>query len=121
VSVVMFYLARHSITLFPEDPAPVLFVWYWQPPNTTSVSLGMYRAGLREGSTVDSQVVKSCLSVAIVPRGRMGMDHSRVLVLFRLVAPLLQLGMVEPYLIWGAWFPSHVPLEETGCIQIFGS
>jgi hypothetical protein len=37
---------------------------------------------------------------------------------YRLVAPLLQLGVVGRYLEWGAWFPSHLPLEQTGQIQI---
>jgi hypothetical protein len=39
---------------------------------------------------------------------------------FKLVAPPLQLGVVEPYLVWGAWFPSHVSLEGIGSIQILG-
>jgi hypothetical protein len=42
-------------------------------------------------------------------------------VLFRLVAPPLQPGVVEPYPVRGVWFPSHLLLEGTGHIQIFGS
>jgi hypothetical protein len=38
------------------------------------------------------------------------------LVLFRLVAPPLQPRVVGPYLVWGAWFPSRLPLEGTGRI-----
>jgi hypothetical protein len=38
------------------------------------------------------------------------------LILFRLVAPPLQPGVVGPYLIYGAWFPSHLPLEGTSRI-----
>jgi hypothetical protein len=38
------------------------------------------------------------------------------LVIFGLVAPPLQLGVVGPYLIHGAWFPSQVPLEGTSHI-----
>jgi hypothetical protein len=41
------------------------------------------------------------------------------LVLFTLVAPPLQLGVVRPYLVWGAWFPSRLPLEGTSRIPIF--
>jgi hypothetical protein len=43
------------------------------------------------------------------------------LVLFWMVAPPLQPGAVGSYLVWGAWFPSHLLLEGTGHIQIFGS
>jgi hypothetical protein len=42
-------------------------------------------------------------------------------VLFRFVVPPLQSEVVGPYPVWCAWFPSHLPLERTGCIQIFGS
>jgi hypothetical protein len=35
------------------------------------------------------------------------------LVLFRLVAPPLQPGVVEPYPVRGAWFHSRLPLEGT--------
>jgi hypothetical protein len=42
------------------------------------------------------------------------------LVLFRMVAPPLQLGVVGPNLVLGAWFPSYLPLEGTGRIQIYG-
>jgi hypothetical protein len=42
------------------------------------------------------------------------------LVLFKLVAPPLQLGVVRPYLVWGTWFPNHHPLEGTSHMQIFG-
>jgi hypothetical protein len=34
-------------------------------------------------------------------------------VVFRLVVPPLYLGVLEPYLIRGKWFPSHLPLERT--------
>jgi hypothetical protein len=43
------------------------------------------------------------------------------LVRFRLVAPPLQPGVVVPYLVWGAWFPSHLSLEGIDRIQISGS
>jgi hypothetical protein len=42
------------------------------------------------------------------------------LVLFRLVAPLLQPGVVGPYLVRGVWFPSHLLLEGTSRVQNFG-
>jgi hypothetical protein len=32
-------------------------------------------------------------------------------VLFRLVVPLLQLGVVGPYPVRGVWFPNRLPLE----------
>jgi hypothetical protein len=43
------------------------------------------------------------------------------LVLFRLVAPLVQIGVVGPYLVHGTWFPSHIPLERTSRIPFVGS
>jgi hypothetical protein len=43
------------------------------------------------------------------------------LVLLRLAAPPLQLGVVGPYLVQGVLFPSHLPLEGTGHIKNFGS
>jgi hypothetical protein len=42
------------------------------------------------------------------------------LVLFMLVAPPLLSGVVGPYPVRGAWFPSCLLMEETGHIQIFG-
>jgi hypothetical protein len=42
------------------------------------------------------------------------------LVLFWLVALPIQLGVVGPYLVRGVWFPSRLPLEETGRTQNFG-
>jgi hypothetical protein len=37
-------------------------------------------------------------------------------VLFRLVTPPLQPGVVGPYLVRGVWFPSHLILEGTSRI-----
>jgi hypothetical protein len=38
------------------------------------------------------------------------------LVIFRLVVPPLQSGVVGSYRILGVWFPSHLQLEGTGRI-----
>jgi hypothetical protein len=38
------------------------------------------------------------------------------LVLFRMVAPPLQLGVVGPYPVHGVGFPNHLSLEGTGGI-----
>jgi hypothetical protein len=38
------------------------------------------------------------------------------LVIFRLVAPPLQSGVVGSYLVSGVWLPSHLPLEGTNRI-----
>jgi hypothetical protein len=35
------------------------------------------------------------------------------LVCFKLVVPPLQPWAMRPYLMWGTWFPSHLPLEGT--------
>jgi hypothetical protein len=42
------------------------------------------------------------------------------LVLFRLVVPSLQSGVVEPYPVCDVWFSSRLPLEGIGHIQNFG-
>jgi hypothetical protein len=42
------------------------------------------------------------------------------LVLFKSVAPPLQPGVVGPYLVWGVWCLSYLPLEGTSRIQILG-
>jgi hypothetical protein len=42
------------------------------------------------------------------------------LVLFRLVAPPVQLGVVRLYPVRGVWFPNRLPLEATGRIHNFG-
>jgi hypothetical protein len=42
------------------------------------------------------------------------------LVLFGLVAPPLQPGVVGPYPVHGVWFSSRLPLEGTNRIQNFG-
>jgi hypothetical protein len=41
------------------------------------------------------------------------------LVLFRLVTPPLQPGVVGPYPIWDTWFPSRLSLKGTSRIQKF--
>jgi hypothetical protein len=52
VPVVMSYLARHLIPLFPEDLTLALLARYWLPPGVTFEGPGMYQAGLRRGSIV---------------------------------------------------------------------
>jgi hypothetical protein len=59
------------------------------------------------------QVVKSYLPMTIRMRESDGVDYCG-LVLFRLVAPPLQPRVMGPCLLWDAWFPSHLPLVETG-------
>jgi hypothetical protein len=34
--VVISYLSRHLILLFPEDPTPTLLARHWQPPSVAS-------------------------------------------------------------------------------------
>jgi hypothetical protein len=64
--VVMSYLAKHLISLFLEDSAPEIFAQYCQNPGVASGGPWVHRARLHEGSIVVSQVVKSCLSMAIM-------------------------------------------------------
>jgi hypothetical protein len=42
-------------------------------------------------------------------------------ILFRLVTPLLQPGVVGAYLVRGVWLPSHLLLEGVGRIQMYGA
>jgi hypothetical protein len=41
-------------------------------------------------------------------------------VLFRLVVPPLQSGMVGPYPVWGTWLASCLPLERTSSYSDLG-
>jgi hypothetical protein len=66
VSVVVSYLSRHLIPLFPEDSALVLIAWYSKLPSVAPGGPVLYCARLCRGFIVGRQVVKSCLSVAIV-------------------------------------------------------
>jgi hypothetical protein len=64
------------------------------------------------------QVAKKSCQFMMVGRAWYNLFSS--LVLFRLVAPPLQLGVVGSYPVWGVWFPSHLPLDGTDRIQMFG-
>jgi hypothetical protein len=66
------------------------------------------------------QVVKSCLPTTIINEGKRWSGLLPCLVLFRLMAPPPQSGVVGPYLALGVWFLSHLPLEGTDRIQNFG-
>jgi hypothetical protein len=55
------------------------------------------------------------MSVAIVT----DLFHDLIL-FYTLVAPPLQPGLMGQHLVWGACFPSCLPLEETGHIQVLG-
>jgi hypothetical protein len=76
---------------------------------------------VEEGGGTVRQVVKSCLPMPNVERKKRKRGLLLGLVLFRLVAPPLRLGVVGIYLVWGVWFPSHLPLDETDRIQNYGS
>jgi membrane-associated phospholipid phosphatase len=62
------------------------------------------------------QVAKSCLPTTITNEGKRWRGLLPGFVLFRLVAPPPQSGVVGPYLAQGVWFPSHLLLEGTGHI-----
>jgi hypothetical protein len=59
------------------------------------------------------------MPMTIVNEGKRWLGLLLGLVLFRLVAPPLQPGVVGPYLAWGVWFLSHLLLGGTGSIQNF--
>jgi hypothetical protein len=112
-------------------PRPIILGTQTAPSCTPGVSnaylflraLGMF--GQRPGSHPRSrreagwfrQVVKSCLPAPIIGWKK----RKRGLVLFRLVAPPLQPGVLRLYLVRVVWFPNHLPLEGINRIQNFGS
>jgi hypothetical protein len=57
------------------------------------------------------QVAKSCMPAPIVGWKKCKRGLLSGLVIFRLVTPPLQAGVVGFYLVWCVWFPSHLPLE----------
>jgi hypothetical protein len=75
VPTVLSYHARYSMPLSPQDLAPValpvLKARVWLPGGP-----GSFHTGLRGGSMLDSQVVKSSMSAFAVMRWRIGMGRS---------------------------------------------
>jgi hypothetical protein len=63
---------------------------------------------------MNEQVAKSCPFMIVGAKALYGLFLS--LILFRLTAPSLQSGVVEPYPVHATWFPSCLPLVETGRI-----
>jgi hypothetical protein len=66
------------MSLLPEDLTLVALLNIEKPPGMTIEDLGTYEAGLHGRSIVDTEVVKSFLSMAIVTGGRTRMNHYRV-------------------------------------------
>jgi hypothetical protein len=80
--------------------------WYgWEP--RLCLGLGERRNGLRGGKILPAYVYHN--------RGMHWRELVLGLVLFKLVAPPFQSGMVESYPVHDVWFPSHLLLVETGC------
>jgi hypothetical protein len=105
------------MSLLSEDPALVALPGVGKPPGVTGGGHVPNRVTRRIYS---EQTDGEILPVHGYRDGRVDRYRSfSGLVLFSLVVPLLQLGVVGPYLIWGAWFPSRLPLEGTGHIWIF--
>ena len=76
---------------------------------------------LARGGRQDGQTSGEILPIHIYSNeGKIRYGLLPGLVLFRLVTPPLQSGVVRPYPVWGAWFPSCVSLEGTDRIQNFG-
>jgi hypothetical protein len=92
-------------------PTPVALTQYWKPSGATTGSSGVCWAG---GMRIYSgQTGGEILPVRGYHGGRedwYGLFPG--LVLFRLVAPPLQQGVLGPYLVWGAWFLSRLLLEK---------
>jgi hypothetical protein len=98
----------------PEAPTLVELIRFSKPPGEENRCPGPSRVG--EGGEPGRLVVKSCPPMTIINEGKRWSGLLPGLVLFRLVAPPLQLGVMGPYPIRGVWFPSHLLLEGTGRI-----
>jgi hypothetical protein len=105
--------------LLPEVLSPMVLIRYWKPTGVASGSpsvpwaKGRRWSGLTGGKILPAHDYRD--------NGMYWHGILLGLVLFRLVVPPLQAGIVGPYPIRGAWFPSHLPLEGISRIQIFGS
>jgi hypothetical protein len=75
VPATMSYRARQLMSLLLKDPASVTLLGIERLLSVTAGDPGMYRARSHRGSTVDRQVMKFCLFVAIETGGRTGTDH----------------------------------------------
>jgi hypothetical protein len=78
VPVTMSYRAKHLMLLPPEASAPTALPSTERPSCVTAGDPGTYRAESHRGSTIDRQMVKSCLLLAILTEGRTSADHSWV-------------------------------------------
>jgi hypothetical protein len=104
--------------LLPETSVSIEPIHYWKPLGGAIGRPGPSRGG--EGSGPGRQVAKSCLPMTYRNKGKRWCGLLPSLVLFKLVGPPLQSGVVGSYLVQGVWFSSHLLLEGTCCIQNFG-
>jgi hypothetical protein len=89
------------------------FTRYWKSPRHYCQEPGYVPSRITRRIYI-GQTSAKILSVCGYRDGRENWYESfQSLVPFRLVAHPLQLGVVRPDLIHGAWFPSCLPLEET--------
>jgi hypothetical protein len=116
VPVAMSYHIRHSMPLSPKDSAPVAlpdtegpWAWLSGPGYVPSRVMRRIYSGQTGGEILHVHNYRDERE-----------DPYRLfvgLILFRLVTPPLGIGVVGPYLVQGgAWFPSRLLLEGTGCI-----
>jgi hypothetical protein len=97
-----------------EDPARVAHTRYWRTPRcgcrgprcVPSQSFRVRQTGLTGGEILPTHGYRD------VGSNWCGLLLGRVL--FMLVVAPLQPGVVEPYLVRGRWFSSHLLLEGTG-------
>jgi hypothetical protein len=107
------------MSLLPEDPALIALPGVGKPPGVTG-------GGGHVPNRVTRRIYSEQTDGEILPvhgyrDGRVNRYRSfSGLVLFSLVVPLLQPGVVEPYLVCGTWFPNRLSLEGTNRILIFG-
>jgi hypothetical protein len=111
--------ARCLRSLLPETPGLALLIRCRKPPVTFDQGIGsLPRVNKRGGR--GRQVMKFHLPILIVGWRSDGVDCSRGLVLFRLVAPPLQPGLVEPirYRVYGS--PAICRLRKPVVSRILG-
>jgi hypothetical protein len=109
--------ARPNMALFPKDLATVVLTRYWRAPVRDRRGPVLCWVTRRIHSGQPGDKIPPVRDYCDGREDRYGSFLS--LVLFRFAAPLLQPGVVGPYLAWGTLFPSHLPLEGTSHIQIF--
>jgi hypothetical protein len=102
------------MVLLCKDPAVAVLTQNWRAPGCGCLELVLCRAMMKIYS---GQTGGKILPARGCHDGKVDQYRSFLsLVLFKLEVPPPQLEVVGPYLVWGTWFHSRLPLEETSHI-----